>query len=321
LGDVGNGRGTRIVPGPATAPDIGCAHPWWREVYPELVAECLACGLAATTAPIDIRYDETYFTESTAAGFDFDSDFARAFDEARFVAELERLERRGLKGSLLDVGCATGAFLAQARARGWTPYGVEISPWARAAAERRVGVSVVPALADLPPGARFDVVTLHHVLEHVHEPIAFLADEIRPRVGRRLLVEVPNFDSLASRRHGARWRDLRPDQHVFHYTPATLPRLLAQAGFRVVSTGTLWEPLWSLRTAWNAVGLLPALVLPRRKGRPAGGPAAVDDPAEYRPPAGFRGALALASRRALAPLVARLEARGLGERLVAEAEP
>jgi hypothetical protein len=69
------------------------------------------------------------------------------------------------------------------------------------------------------------------------------------------------------------------------------------------------------------VGLLPALFLSRRTGPPARGPAAVDDPADYRPPAGLRRALALASRRALAPLVVRLEARGLGERLVAEAEP
>ncbi len=309
------------MPGPRAAPDIGCAHPEWREVYPELVAACPACGLAATTAAIDVRYDEAYFTENSAAGFDFDSPFARAFDEARFVAELEGLETLGFKGSLLDVGCATGAFLARARERGWMPHGVEISPFARAAAERRVGIRVATTLAELPAGARFDVVTLHHVLEHVPEPVGFLADEIRPRVGRRLLVEVPNFDSLASRRHGTRWRDLRPDQHVFHYTPATLPRLLSRAGFRVVSAGTLWEPLWSLRTAWNTLGLLPGLVLPRRTGTPACGPAAVDDPAGYRPPAGLRRALALASRRALAPLVARLEARGLGERLVVEAEP
>ncbi|HEY3350239.1 MAG TPA: class I SAM-dependent methyltransferase [Thermoanaerobaculia bacterium] len=306
---------------PVAAPDIGCRHPEWREVYPGLVAACVSCGLAATTAAIEAHYDEAYFTGDTAAGLDFDSGFARAFDEARFVAELERLESRGLKGSLLDVGCATGAFLAHARARGWAPRGVEISPYARAAAQRRLGAAVAATVAEIPAAERFDVVTLHHVLEHVREPVAFLADEIRPRVGRRLLVEVPNFDSLASRRHGTRWRDLRPDQHVFHYTPSTLPRLLSRAGFRVVSVGTLWEPLWSLRTALNTLGLLPALVLPRRAGPPAGGPAAVDDPAGYRPPAGFRRLLARASRRALSPIVARLEARGLGERLVVEAEP
>jgi hypothetical protein len=189
--------------------------------------------------------------------------------------------------------------------------------------ESLLGVPLARSLDGLPAGRSFDVVTLHHVLEHIHEPLPFLRDEVAPRVGRLLVVEVPNFSSLASRVHGPRWRDLRPDQHVFHYTPALLSRLLSLAGFRPVRVTTLWEPLWSLRTALNSLRLLPGLARrPRHDApRPAGGLAGVSDPAEYRRPTGLRLVLTEASRLALWPMIRGLELAGLGERLVVEAEP
>ncbi len=300
-----------------------CPHPGWEGVYGGLLSRCTSCGLHATSAQPEFVYDETYFTEDGTAGYNFESEFARAYDAARFESELRRLEARGLKGSVLDIGCASGAFLVHAQARGWEVAGVEVADFARERTESLLGVPLARSLDGLPAGRSFDVVTLHHVLEHIHEPLPFLRDEVAPRVGRLLVVEVPNFSSLASRVHGPRWRDLRPDQHVFHYTPALLSRLLSLAGFRPVRVTTLWEPLWSLRTALNSLRLLPGLARrPRHDApQPAGGLAGVSDPAEYRRPTGLRLVLTEASRLALWPMIRGLELAGLGERLVVEAEP
>lgn len=300
-----------------------CPHPAWEGIYGGLLSRCTACGLHTTSAQPQLVYDETYFTEDGKAGYDFESEFAKAFDAARFEPELRRIEACGLKGSVLDIGCASGAFLVHAQARGWEVAGVEVADFARERTAGLLGVPVARSLDGLPAGKTFDVVTLHHVLEHIHEPLPFLRDEVAPRVGRLLVVEVPNFSSLASRVHGPRWRDLRPDQHVFHYTPAVLPTLLSQAGFRPVRVTTLWEPLWSLRTALSCLRLLPGLVHRPRHDvpRPGGALAEVSDAASYRRPKGSKLFLTEASRLALRPLIRSLEVAGLGERLVVEAEP
>lgn len=300
-----------------------CPHPEWERIYGGLLSRCTACGLHATSELPEFVYDETYFTEDGTAGYNFESEFARAHDEARFEPELQRIEARGLKGSVLDIGCASGAFLARAQARGWEVAGVEVADFARERTSSLLGVPVASSLDGLPAGRRFDVVTLHHVLEHIHEPLPFLRDGVAPRVERLLVVEVPNFSSLASRVHGPRWRDLRLDQHVFHYTAPVLAKLLSEAGFRPVRVTTLWEPLWSLRTALNCLRLLPGLVRrPRHEApRPGAGPAEVSDPASYRRPTGPKRVLTEASRLAFRPLVRSLELAGLGERLVVEAEP
>ncbi len=301
-------------------------HPGPSEpLYDGLLARCAACGLVRTAGHLRVAYEASYFTAEGTGGYDFEGAFARARDDARFGAELDRLEGLGLRGSVLDVGCATGAFLARAKARGWTVAGVEVADYARSVTSERLGVAIPASLAGLPAGARFDVVTLHHVLEHVADPGAFLQGEILPRVGRRLLVEVPNFDALAARRHGTRWRDLRPDQHLFHFTRRTLPPLLRRAGLVPVAVYTLWEPLWSLRTALDVLAQLPALAArpsaPRAAPGAGPGTAAVHDVSGWTPPRGPRRAAIEVSRVAFRPLVWALERAGLGERLVVEAVP
>ena len=73
---------------------------------------------------------------------------------------------------MLDVGCATGEFLAAAKARGWEGYGVETSAIAADYAARTYGVQIhVGALDSVPwPAGWFDAVTLWDVIEHVPSP-------------------------------------------------------------------------------------------------------------------------------------------------------
>jgi SAM-dependent methyltransferase len=265
----------------------------------------------------DFAYTESYFVED-GPGYDFDSLFARAFDAERFEQELAALEARGLRGSVLDVGCAIGTFLCHAKARGWEVAGVESSEFARREASRRLGTEVVGALAALPAGRRYDVVTLHHVLEHVQDPVAFLAREVAPRVGRLLLLEVPNFASLAAQVEGPRWKDFRPEQHVHHFEPPTLRGVVEAAGFEVSRVYTLAEPLWSLRATLRTLRSLGGLVASRSFD--AGDlppPAAVSD---WRPPRGLRRAVVGTSRMLLRPLVAWIEWTLRAGRLVLEAQ-
>lgn len=299
-----------------------CAHLRVASLQGGLLFRCQDCGLVGTVARPTIEYSERYFTDDGQGGYDFGGSFAEVSDAARFVPELQRLEAAGLRGSVLDVGCATGSFLHHAQRRGWRVAGVERSSYGRAEAERRVGVPVVAGLDGLRPGARFDVVTLHHVLEHVENPLPFLRDEVLPRVGRRLLVEVPNYSSAGARVHGASWRDLRPDQHRWHFDPRTLPAILRQAGFAPVSVTTLWEPLWSLRAVRELLVQIAGLVAAPVRTRESGAPVPFGPSARaYVPPSGPKRVAVELSRVMCRPLVLVLERAGLGERLVVEAEP
>jgi SAM-dependent methyltransferase len=300
-----------------------CRHPTRESIHGGLLSRCTNCGYAVTAHAPAVAYAESYFIGDQGDGYDFDSNFSTALDEARFGDELDRIEAQGLRGSVLDVGCATGRFLRLAQSRGWSVAGVELAEFARRRASERLGVPVHGSLDELEAGRSWDVVTLHHVLEHIEDPVGFLGQHVRPRVGRRLLVEVPNFSSLASRAHGARWQDLRPEQHVSHFTPQSLEQTVAAAGFRVLRVYTLWGPLWSLRSSVETARLLPYLI---RRTRPEAegadvGPPALADVSGWTPPRGWKQVATEASRIAFSPIVRALENARLAERLAVEAEP
>ena len=111
---------------------------------------------------------------------------------------------------LLDVGCASGAFLGCAADAGWSVVGVEPSEVLCRRAQAILGVRgdvfCVPLQqADLPASS-FDVLTLWDVLEHVPDPRSFMkhcASLIKP--GGYLLANVPDLDSLQARVLRKRW--------------------------------------------------------------------------------------------------------------------
>ncbi len=140
------------------------------------------------------------------------------------------------RGRLLDFGCGGGAFLERMRQVGWTVTGLDAS----AATVQRIRVELgLNALAgtlphpDLRP-ASFDLITMRHSLEHVHAPLDTLREAHRLLVpGGKLLVEVPNIDSLPFRCFGHVWFGLDLPRHLTHFAPWTLYLCLHRAGFRV----------------------------------------------------------------------------------------
>src|SRR4051794_38096998 len=111
---------------------------------------------------------------------------------ARFAEYLRQFPTRP-NGSLLDVGCGSGAFLLSARAAGWSPTGIELTEDAVQVARQQTSLPVVVgdlADEDLFPAEAFDVVTLWGVLEHVPQPDELMRACVRVlRPGGLLLLE------------------------------------------------------------------------------------------------------------------------------------
>lgn len=137
-------------------------------------------------------------------------------------------------GRFLDIGCGSGDFVAQMSAQGWDSHGVEINKQAALKGRMR-GLQISGTIRDANFGAeQFDYVRASHSFEHVTRPHETL-DEIHGllKPAGRLLVAVPNVDSLAARVFKRYWWHLCPPVHPFGYSVKTLSRLLEQHGFRV----------------------------------------------------------------------------------------
>ncbi|HXG12785.1 MAG TPA: class I SAM-dependent methyltransferase [Gemmataceae bacterium] len=154
----------------------------------------------------------------------------------RWVPRKLRTVAGPARGRLLDFGCGRGAFLEDMHRRGWQVTGIDASA---VAVEYIRGELGLPALVGTLPhpelqAARFDVITMWHSLEHVHAPLEVLREAYRLLVpGGRLVVAVPNIDSLAFRWFGPAWYGLDLPRHLTHFAPWTLQLMLERAGFRV----------------------------------------------------------------------------------------
>ncbi len=140
-------------------------------------------------------------------------------------------------GSVLDVGCGTGRQLALMRRHGLDASGIEPAEHACRVAREHLGLNVrCAALADADlPAASFDAVTLFDVLEHLHDPVGDLRRVHRLlKPGGAVFVRAPNIASLQARLLGRWWYGLDAPRHLFHFSPPSLARVLAAAGFTAV---------------------------------------------------------------------------------------
>jgi 2-polyprenyl-3-methyl-5-hydroxy-6-metoxy-1,4-benzoquinol methylase len=137
---------------------------------------------------------------------------------------------------LLDVGAYCGYFVDVARESGFDAEGLELSRWAAAQA-RGLGLTVRNETIEerARSGARYDVVTMWDVLEHLADPrrdLELARALLRP--GGLLALSTIDAGSPVARLLGARWPWLM-DMHLFYFDRRNLPALLAELGFRVVA--------------------------------------------------------------------------------------
>jgi SAM-dependent methyltransferase len=144
------------------------------------------------------------------------------------------------KGSLLDVGCASGAFLRVMQDNGWRIQGVEPSESQCYRASKVLGESAPIQQCILETASLedpFDLVTLWDVLEHVTEPTQFLAlAASHLKEGGYLVLNVPRVDSLPSKLLGLRW-PLLLAEHLSYFTVPSLHLCGTAAGLKLIDTG------------------------------------------------------------------------------------
>jgi len=212
---------------------------------PFRVVRCRRCSLTYVNPrlPSDTlhaMYQEDYWESERARDFGYTAYLA----DAALYLETFRMRSEVLApyarppGRVLEVGCAAGFFLRVMEDAGWTTTGLEIARPMVEHARRELGLPDVRHgdLLDIElPERHYDVIALWDVIEHLEDPREHLARAVPLLADDGVVViETQNVASWFARALGRRWTHYKHEEHLYHFDPATVRRLLADVGLRVL---------------------------------------------------------------------------------------
>ncbi len=136
------------------------------------------------------------------------------------------------KGTILDIGCGTGYFLQACKENGWKIEGMEPDSNARTLAEKHTGQTIYNDLFSIKEEGKYDVITLWHVLEHVHK-LKESIQHINKLLSKKgyLIIAVPNCLSYDSSTYKDFWAAYDVPRHLYHFTPPDMDKLLTKYSF------------------------------------------------------------------------------------------
>jgi SAM-dependent methyltransferase len=250
------------------------------------IVRCPSCGTLIRADPpsydaLEEIYGPAYFSD--AAGTTRGQGYADYLGEeanhrANAVTRVRLLGRYQPPGRLLDVGCAAGFFLDEARRGGWQVQGVEFSTEMASYARTRLALDVLGgSFEHVDLGSEtFDAVTMWDYLEHSIDPAGDLGRCGKLlRKGGILAISTGDAASFTARLSRHRWHLLTPRHHNFFFTRASLEEALRRAEFEIVfvkyrasrySLGYLTHKLRTL-TDWSPFTGLARVIGRSRLGR------------------------------------------------------
>ena len=193
---------------------------------------CQYCGLvyqsprmseSETAEFYQAGYRQVYQGDENPIAKDFTTQTARAESLLGFVqTHITSISRH------LDIGCSTGLILQHFKKQyGCQPVGIEPGDAYRNYASQQ-GLRVYKALDELENAkeAQFDLISMSHVLEHLPDPVGYLA-HLRGALlepNGWLLLEVPNLYA----------HDSFEIAHLVSFSSHSLTQAMEKAGFEIV---------------------------------------------------------------------------------------
>ena len=137
--------------------------------------------------------------------------------------------------NVLDIGCGTGEFLNACKQNGWNVTGIEPSEVARKHAKENFGIEpLAPEKLFEISEKKFNVITMWHVLEHVHQ-LHKTIEQINKILADDgvLIVAVPNCNSFDAKKYGEHWAAWDLPRHIYHFTKKDIEKLFSRFGFKL----------------------------------------------------------------------------------------
>ena len=233
---------------------------------PFLYERCLECGcLQILEQPTDMSkyYPHNYYSYAPGSGGFVDAVKRRAQTILSIhgpawlfagrdwweVGVRKSIRDMGLSRSarILDVGCGHGNLIASLAEVGFHNV-LGADPFIPHDIVHPNGARVLKCEVNEVEG-QFDVVMMHHSLEHIwnqHGTVANVARLVKS--GGRCLIRIPTIDCWAWEEYGRDWIALDPPRHFYLHSRSSISRLLGSEGFRldrIVDDGSLLQILGS----------------------------------------------------------------------------
>jgi len=166
------------------------------------------------------------------------SDFFATILRREYVNDIVDYVENGLA---LDIGCGNGEYLLRLKSIGWKCKGVEFN-------DKAVSICLSNGLdifqGDLKSAkfgsSTFDLVTAHHLLEHVPDPNELFSEISRLlKPGGRLLIRTPNAKALGRSWFGTNWYANDVPRHLYLYSKGNLTKLAQGHGLTPVKIHTI----------------------------------------------------------------------------------
>ena len=201
---------------------------------------CKNCGFQfldpqPTDAELSEIYSDQYFLDEGDVRI---TEIVNKLKRATAGLYLEQLVKENpspqVQLSLLEIGCGMGDFLLEAQSRGFKVSGLEVTDHLVQLANRRLGANNVQKGFLETSGFNresFDVVAFFDVIEHVRNPLDFMArvNSLLRKSGKAYIV-TPSLDSWSAKLLGRNWMEYKIE-HLSYFNRKAITLLLEKSGF------------------------------------------------------------------------------------------
>ena len=204
------------------------------------IVQCTACGLRFTNPRPDetsiLRYyDSDEYISHNAKKNTILNKIYKTVRNYAIRKKFDLVKKHSLGVSLLDIGCGTGEFLHYCNRKNFLTTGIEPNIKARNSAIENYSLDIFDEnhLHSLPPSS-FDVITMWHVLEHVHKLQGRL-EKIRSLLKPEgaLFIAVPNCSSWDAEKYKEFWAAYDLPRHLYHFTPESMSETCRRNNFQI----------------------------------------------------------------------------------------
>lgn len=206
--------------------------------------ECMKCGFVFSPRPVSSQLQDIYNADyAKMRGHDQINSSIHTSKLRTAEWYLKKISAYSAKGAMLDVGCSTGANVAQACESGWVATGMDINTSALSTARSYIPKAKFYSSLDDQDlkNQRFSLVTLFDVIEHIEDPHTFIR-QIDPLLSAQgiLFILTPDAHSLSARVMKSQWPHLFSD-HISIFSRKNLKSFLQEHHYKVLEDGFAWK--------------------------------------------------------------------------------
>ncbi len=202
---------------------------------------CKNCGLIMSNPRLDDRsnalfYDNEYHYIYRAETKPSYEKFAERKAHARLIIDFVRNHSHLTEGRVLEIGCADGGNVAAFSDAGYDAFGIDLShTYTDFGISHGLHLYCCSSSEVAAKGDKYDLIILHHVLEHFTDlktELGCIAEMLDP--DGLLFIAVPGVKNLTFKAYGTDFLRMLQNAHVYNFTRDTLCQVMKKYGFEAL---------------------------------------------------------------------------------------